>query len=164
VTGAEPTGSARVDPDVARASSARTGTDSGRTPQAEQDVTGRGVGELVREVTQDLSQLFSQELALAKTELTAEAKKAGRTAGAFGGAGLAGWFTLLFASLALLFALAGVFNSYAWAALVVTALWAVVGAVLFVLARKQAQELNPTPEMTVQTLKEDAQWARTRNS
>jgi uncharacterized membrane protein YqjE len=128
------------------------------------DVSNKGVGELVKEVTQDLTTLFNQELELAKLEVKAEAKKAGKTAGAFGGAGVAGYFAVLFASLTLMFALAYLFDNIAWAALVVTVLWAIVGAVLFSRAKKQAAEINPKPEMTVQTLKEDAQWAKTRSS
>ena len=128
------------------------------------DVTQHSVGELVREVAQDLTKLMNQELALAKLELKAEAKKAGKTAGAFGGAGVAGYFAVLFASLTLMFALEALFDSYIWAALAVTVLWAIVGAVLFSRAKKTAAQLNPKPEMTVQTLKEDAQWAKTRSS
>lgn len=128
------------------------------------DVKANSVGELVREVTQDLTKLLTQELELAKLEVKAEAKKAGKTAGAFGGAGAAAYFAVLFASLTLMFALASLFDSLTWAALAVTVLWAIVGAVLFSKAKKQAQEINPKPEVTVQTLKEDAQWAKTRSS
>ena len=128
------------------------------------DVTQHSVGELVKEVTQDLTKLFNQELALAKLEISGEAKKAGKTAGAYGGAGVAGYFAVLFASLTLMFALATLFDSFVWAALVVTVLWAIVGAVLYSKAKKTAAEINPKPEMTVQTLKEDAQWAKTRSS
>ena len=127
------------------------------------DVTDKGVGELIKEVTTDLTTLMNQELELAKLELKTEAKKAGKTAGAFGGAGVAGYFAVLFASLTLMYALSHLID-IAWAALVVTVLWAIVGAVLFSRAKKQAAEINPKPEMTVQTLKEDAQWAKTRSS
>ena len=54
------------------------------------DVTQHSVGELVKEVTQDLTKLMGQELALAKLEMSNEAKKAGKTAGAYAGAGVAG--------------------------------------------------------------------------
>ena len=128
------------------------------------DVSQRSVGELIGEVTSDLSKLLSQEIALAKAEMTVEAKKAGKTAGAFGGAGVAGYFALLFASWTLLFALHALFNSYTWAALVVTLIYAAIGAFLFVRARATAKSINPKPEVTVQTLKEDAQWAKTRKS
>ena len=76
------------------------------------DVTQHSVGELVKEVTQDLTKLFNQELALAKLEMSNEAKKAGKTAGAYAGAGVAGYFLVLFASLTLMFALASLFDSY----------------------------------------------------
>ena len=128
------------------------------------DVRDRSVGELVSEVTSDLSKLMSQEIALAKAELSVEAKKAGKTAGAFGGAGAAGYFALLFASWTLLFALHALFDSYTWAALVVTLIYAAIAGVLFVKARATAKTIHPKPEQTVQTLKEDAQWAKTRKS
>jgi len=128
------------------------------------DVRDRGVGDLVREVTQDLSKLFNQELTLAKAEMKVEAKKAGKTAGGFGAAGLAGWFTLLFLSLTLMWALGDWWDKPALGALVVTIIWGVVAAVLLSKARKDAKSINPKPEVTVQTLKEDAQWAKTRSS
>ena len=147
-----------TDPDV---TAVRVGQTSSTTHT---DVTQKGVGELVREVAQDLSKLLSQELELAKLEVKTEAKKAGKTAGAFGGAGAAGYFAVLFASLTLMFALAALFDSHTWAALVVTVLWAIVGAVLYSRAKKQAAQINPKPEVTMKTLKEDAQWAKTRSS
>jgi len=123
------------------------------TGASAQDVSQRGVGELLREVTQDLTKLFNQELTLAKAEMTVEAKKAGKTAGEFGAAGLAGYVALLFASLTLMFALASWWDSYVWAALAVTALWAVVGAVLFSRARTHSKQINPKPEMTIDEVK-----------
>jgi len=128
------------------------------------DVTQRSVGELVGEVAQDLTKLVNQELELAKVEVRAEVKKTGKAAAAFGAAGGAGYFALLFASLTLMFALDLLFDNLALAALVVTVLYAIVAAVLFARAKKTAQTIDPTPHVTVQTLKEDAQWAKTRSS
>lgn len=128
----------------------------GSTPYPQEptgDVGQRGVGELVREVTQDLTKLISQELNLAKAEMTVEAKKAGKTGAEFGAAGLAGYFTLLFASLLLMFALASWWDSYVWAALAVTVLWGVVGAVLFSRAKKHSAQIHPKPEMTIDEVK-----------
>ncbi|GAA4191768.1 phage holin family protein [Microbispora amethystogenes] len=48
----------------------------------------------------------------------------------------------------------------AWAALIVAAVWAVIGAVLFARGKERMREVNPTPEQTIETLKEDVQWAR----
>jgi nitrate/nitrite transporter NarK len=117
------------------------------------------VGELLSDVTSDIQTLFRQEIELAKAEIRQEATKAGKAGGMFGGAGFAGYMVALFASLAAVFGLANVMDA-AWAALIVTALWAGIGAVLFVMGRSRMREVSPKPEQTVETLKEDARWAR----
>jgi hypothetical protein len=66
---------------------------------------------------------------------------------------------VLFGTLAIVFGI-GSQVGLGWAALIVTAVWGVVAAVLAVRGRDQLRRVNPTPERTVQTLKEDAQWAR----
>jgi len=117
------------------------------------DVSGTSVGALISEVTTDLSTLMRQELDLAKAELKQEASKTGKAAGMLGAAGFAGYMVALFLSITLWWALANVMDE-AWAALVVTAIWAVIAAVLFAIGRKRMREVNPKPERTVQTLKE----------
>ena len=134
------------------------------TPQ-EAGAAQRSVGELIGEVTGDLSKLLNQELELAKLEIRTEVRKAGKTAGGFAGAGGTGYFAVLFLSTAAAFALAdllGHHNSLGF--LVVGAVYAAAAGVLFLQARATAKTINPKPEMTVQTLKEDAQWTKTRNS
>jgi len=117
------------------------------------EVHGRSVGELIGEVSSDLSTLMRQELALAKAEVKAEATKTGKAAGMLGGAGFAVYMVALFTSIALWWALANGMDE-GWAALVVAALWAVVGAVLYSLGRSRLKSVHPKPERTVQTLKE----------
>ncbi|MFD9393984.1 phage holin family protein [Streptomyces sp. NPDC060000] len=117
------------------------------------------VGELLAAVTSDVQTLFRQEVELAKTEVKHEATKAGKAAGLYGGAGFAGYMVLLFLSLAAVLGLANVMDG-GWAALIVTAVWAVVGAVLYQRGRTQMRTVEPKPEQTVETLKENAQWAR----
>lgn len=127
------------------------------------DVEGRSVGELIGELSGDLSKLMRQELELAKLEMKEEATKAGKAAGMLAGAGVAGHMALVFISLTLMW----MFDNWmhtAWAALIVTVLWAIVAAVLAGRGRKKLQQVNLKPEQTIDTLKEDAQWARTRNS
>lgn len=119
----------------------------------------RSVGELLSEVTSDIQTLFRQEVELAKAEIREEATKAGKAAGMYGGAGFGGYMVALFASLAAMFGLANVMDT-GWAALIVTGVWAVIAAVLFVMGRSRMREVSPKPEQTVETLKEDAQWAR----
>lgn len=120
----------------------------------------RSAGELFSEIANDLSRLMRQEVQLAKTELRDEAKTAGKAAGMGAGAAFAGWMTALFASWTLLFALASLDGlGMGWSALIVTVLWAVVLAVLGMRAKKTAKKVGP-PNQTIDSLKEDAQWAR----
>jgi hypothetical protein len=137
---------------------------TGSDGEEQTDVTQSSVGELLKEVTRDLSTLVNQEIALAKAEVTQEAKKAGKVAGAFGGAAGAGYFMLLFGSLTVVFLLAGLFDSYTLGALAVTVLYALITAVLALRGRATVKTLHPKPEQTIDSLKEDARWAKTRNS
>jgi len=121
------------------------------------------VGELVSQLTTDLGELTRQELALAKAELQVEAKKAGKGAGMLGGAAFAGWMVALFVSLTVMWALDEAMDLI-WAALVVAAVWAVAAAVLAMTGRKELREVNPKPDRTVESLKEDAKWLKTRKS
>jgi tetrahydromethanopterin S-methyltransferase subunit D len=116
-------------------------------------VENTSVGELMASISQDLSTLMRQELALAKAELKSEATQAGKGAGMLGGAGFAGYMTLLFLSIALWWGLANLMNG-AWAALIVAAVWAVIGAVLYATGRREMKQVNPKPERTVDTLKQ----------
>jgi hypothetical protein len=116
-------------------------------------VADSSVGELIGDVTRDLSTLMRQELELAKVELRQEAVKSGRAAGSLAGAGVAGHLTLVFLSLALWAALDNVMDA-GWAALIVAVLWAFAGAVLYTTGRKQLRTVNPVPERTVDSLKE----------
>ncbi|MFG2988983.1 phage holin family protein [Streptomyces sp. NPDC048257] len=117
------------------------------------------IGDLVSEIGQDLSQLVRDEIELAKAEIKQESAKAGKAVGMLGGAGYAGHVVLLLGSLTIVFALANVMD-LAWAALIVTALWAAAGAVLYSMGRTRLRAVNLKPERTVETLKEDARWAR----
>jgi len=118
------------------------------------------LGELVGEIGEDLSRLFRQELELAKVEIRQEATKAGKAAGLLGGAGVAGHMTALFVTLAVMFGLGSLLNSLGWAALIVAVIWAVIAGVLYSSGRTRMKQVSPVPEQTVETLKEDAQWAR----
>lgn len=116
-------------------------------------VENASVGELIGEVTSDLSRLMRQELELAKAELREEASKTGRAVGMLVAAGIAGFLVVLFASYALWWGLANVMDE-GWAALIVAALWAIAAAVLYSVGRKRMREVQPKPQQTVDTLKE----------
>jgi hypothetical protein len=119
---------------------------------AYEDVGGVSVGELVGNVTRDLSTLMRQELALAQAEVKAEVSKTGKAAGALGAAGFAGYMAVLFLSICLWWALGHLIGN-GWSALVVAVIWGIVAAVLYSSGRKKLREVNPTPERTVDTLK-----------
>jgi Putative Actinobacterial Holin-X, holin superfamily III len=122
----------------------------------------RPLGELVGELTQDMSKLVRQEFDLAKAELRQEAVKTGKAAGLLGGSGLAGYLAVLFVSVAAVWGLSEVMPR-GWAALIVAAFWAIVAAALFAAGRTRLRSVDPTPHQTVETIKEDIQWAKTRN-
>jgi hypothetical protein len=125
-------------------------------PRGQEDSS---VGELLSTVTSDVQLLFRQELELAKAEVREEATKTGKAAGMFGGAGFAGYMVALLLTLAAMFGLANVMD-LGWAALIVTGVWAVIGLVLYRRGRARMRTVSPKPEQTMQTLKEDMQWAR----
>ncbi|MET9442771.1 phage holin family protein [Streptomyces sp. NPDC006610] len=141
----------------------RTSTSPGpaasRPVEPQQVEQERSVGELLSTVTSDLQDLFRQEVALAKAEIKEEGSRAGKAAGMLGGAGFAGYLVLLFLSLALMFGLANVMDE-AWAALIVAALWGIAAAVLYTQGRTRMRSVSPKPERTVETMKENAEWAR----
>jgi hypothetical protein len=120
---------------------------------APEDVSRASVGELIGEVSRDLSTLMRQELELAKAEIKTEASKSGKAAGMYGGAGFSGYMVLLFLSLALWWGLENVMDA-GWAALIVAGLWAVIGAVLYAKARATMRTVHPKPERTVETVQE----------
>jgi len=132
-------------------------------PDYRPDVTDQSVGDLLGRVTSDLSTLMRQEVELAKVEIKEEATKAGKASGTLVGAGLVGYLVLVFLSLGVMFGLDQVLP-IGWAAVITAVLLGIVAAVLFVLGRKQLQQVNPKPEQTVETLKEDVQWAKNRTS
>ena len=119
----------------------------------ETELRDRSVADLLKHLSDQTSTLVRQELDLAKAELTVEAKKAGQGAGMFGAAGFAAYMVLLFLSLALMWGLSNVMDT-GWAGLIVAALWAVIGAVAFVLGRNRFRQVNPKPERTVDTLQQ----------
>ncbi len=132
---------------------------SPEVPPSRVDTSGESLGDLVSELTGDLSKLMRQELELAKAEFRQEAVKAGKATGMLAAAGFAGYLTTVLLSLALVFAL-GAVMPLGWAALIVAAVWGITGLILYSTGRARLRTVNPKPERTVETLKEDAEWAK----
>lgn len=119
----------------------------------------KSIGQLIGDVSDDLSRLFRQEIELAKAEIKQEAGKAGKAAGMLGGAGLAGYMVVLLLTLAVVFGLSNVMDP-GWAALIVAIVWAAAGAVLYANGRRRLRTVSPVPQRTAATIKEDAQWLK----
>jgi hypothetical protein len=124
-----------------------------------EQVSEKSIGELIGNISDDLSQLFRQEVDLAKAELKEEATKAGKAAGLLGGAGFAGYLAVVLLSFAAVFGLANVMDA-GWAALIVAVVWGVIGAALYATGRNKLKTVDPMPRRTVDTIKEDARWLK----
>lgn len=110
------------------------------------------LGDLLGEVTRDMSTLMRQEVELAKVELKQSATRAGKGTGMLAGAGVAGHFVLLFLSIALWWAL-GTLMGLGWSGVVVAVIWAIVAAVLATMGRKELNAIKGMPQ-TAETLQE----------
>ena len=102
------------------------------------------LGDLLGEVTRDMSTLMRQEVELAKVELKQTATRAGKGSGMLAGAGVAGHFVLLFLSLALWWALGNVMG-LGWSAVVVAVIWGIVAAVLAAMGRRSSTRSRACP-------------------
>ncbi|MFE5672846.1 phage holin family protein [Agromyces sp. NPDC056523] len=122
------------------------------TPSEQQAAT-TSLGDLVAEVSRDVSTLMRQEVELAKAEATQTAKRAGKGAGMYGGAGVAGWFTLLFLSVALWWGLGALIDNLGWSAVIVAVIWGIVAAVLYSMGKKEFDRVQGLPR-TVDSLKQ----------
>lgn len=123
-----------------------------RLESPEAKAENASLGEIVSDISAGLSTLLHQEVELAKAEAKQSATQAGKTAGIFGGAAMAGWFTLLFLSLAVWEWLSSAMESRGWAAIVVMAVWAVVAAILAAMGRSNAKRIQGM-QRTVETTK-----------
>jgi hypothetical protein len=110
------------------------------------------LGDLLGEVTRDLSTLIRQEMALAKAEIRESAGKAAQGDGMLGGAANGAGMAVLFLSIALWWAL-GDLMGLGWSAVVVAALWAVIALILYSVGRNQLKQVEGAPQ-TVESLKE----------
>ena len=122
------------------------------------------MGELFKQLSDDLSTLVRQELKLAQVEMTEKGKKAGVGVGMFGAAGIVALLALGAFTTCLIAALST--GMEVWiAALIVTVIYAAAAGVLALNGRDRVGEATPPlPEQTIETVKEDAQWAKTQLS
>jgi hypothetical protein len=118
---------------------------------AEQKAATTSLGDLLGEVSRDISTLMRQEVELAKAEIKQSAGRAGKGAGLLGGAGYAGAMAVLFLSIAAWWGLGHLIDN-GWSAVVVAVVWAVIALILFIVGRKSLKEVDGAPR-TVESLK-----------
>jgi cbb3-type cytochrome oxidase subunit 3 len=124
----------------------------------------RPIGEVAKDLTSDLSLLLRQEMELAKAEMAQKGRTAAPGLGMLGGAGVVALCAAgaLTACLVLVLSL---FLSEWLAALIVGVVLAAVAYVLVKQGKERVAEAGkPVPEQTIETVKEDVQWAKTRAS
>jgi uncharacterized membrane protein YqjE len=124
------------------------------------DMRERPVGELLKQLANETTTLVRQELDLAKAEMREKAGKAGPGFGMWGAA--SGMALLALGSLTafLILALDGAMPNWL-AALIVGLVYAAIAGFLYLRGKQKVHEAgSPVPEQTVETLKEDVQWAK----
>lgn len=121
-----------------------TSNDSRTSPPGEDRPS---IGELLSDVSTNLSDLMRQELELAKAELRQSATRVGKGAGMLGGAGLAANLALVFVSVAVWWAI-GNSTGRGWSGLIVAGIWAVVALVLALVGRKEIRSATGLPRTT----------------
>ena len=121
----------------------------------------RSLGELFSDLTSQLGQLVHKEVELARTELTANVVRTGRNASLIGAGGVvvhAGFLALVAAVIALL---VSAFDLDVWVgALIVALVLFVAGFALIQRGRSQLEAGSLAPTRTIETLKDDAEWAK----
>jgi hypothetical protein len=129
-------------------SAAREGYESTRPAMESED--GRSIGQILGDVSRDVSTLMRQEVALAKAEARQSASRAGKGIGLFGGAAVAGMLFLVFLSVCVWWALGGLIGR-GWSALIVAVIWAIIAVILVVAGRAEMKRIRGLPQ-TAETM------------
>jgi hypothetical protein len=127
-----------------------------------EDLRDRSLGELLKQLSEQTTRLVHQELELAKAELTQKGKQAGAGAGLFGGAGALGLAALGALTACFILALNAIMPAWL-AALIVAVIYGAIAAFLALRGRDKVKQATPlVPEQTIETVKEDVEWAKTQ--
>jgi membrane protein implicated in regulation of membrane protease activity len=119
----------------------------------------RSLSELLSDVTTEIATLFRKEVELAKAETGEQVSRAAKAGGMLGAAAVIGFLDLILFSFAAAWALSEVVpEGVAFA--IVGVLFAVVAGVLAMAGKKRLANVNPVPNQTVQTLRDDVQVAK----
>ena len=119
----------------------------------------RSFSGVLQDIIRNVQEIVRSEVRLAKTEILDEAAKAKSSALLLGAGAVTAIFAIFFLLLMIVYALALVVPSWA-AALIVGAALAVVASVMLMAGVGRFKQIHPTPERTVETIKENVEWAK----
>jgi len=126
------------------------------------ELRSHSTGDLVKQLSEQTTTLVRKEIELARAELTEKGKTAGEGAGMFGAAAAVGLLALGTLTVLILALLDKAMELWV-AALIVTVVYGALAAVLAMTGRERVKEgMPPAPEETVETVKEDMQWAKSQ--
>jgi hypothetical protein len=120
----------------------------------------RSLGQLFGDLSRQLGNLVQKEIELAKTEMTTRVTTVGRDAAMLGAGGALAYGALLIALIAVALLLIELGVSPWLSFLLVAAVVGIIAAVLIQRGRAELQKTDLAPRQTIETLKEDAEWAK----
>jgi uncharacterized membrane protein YqjE len=126
------------------------------------ELRSHSTGDLVKQLSEQTTTLVRKEIQLAKAELSEKGKVAGQGAGMFGGAAVLGLLAAGTLTVLILALLDKAMDLWV-AALIVTVVYGAIAGMLAMTGRERVKEgMPPAPEETVETVKEDVQWAKSQ--
>lgn len=126
------------------------------------ELRSHSTGDLVKQLSEQTTTLVRKEIDLAKAELSEKGKVAGQGAGMFGGAAVLALLALGTLTTMVLALLDKAMDLWIAALLVTLVYGAIAGAMAIAGRDRVKQGMPPAPEQTVETVKEDVQWARSQ--
>ncbi len=123
------------------------------------------IGELFGQLSQDLTLLFRQEVQLARAEMSDKISRLTTNLISVAAGGFVAYLGGLALVAALILAIRDLANiSLAVSALIVGAVLAIVGYVMLQRGMKELKRVDLAPRRTVESLKDDVQWAKEQRS
>jgi protein-S-isoprenylcysteine O-methyltransferase Ste14 len=119
----------------------------------------RSIGELLADLMREISTLVREEVSLAKSEMSQKAALVGKDVGMMAVGGVLAFAGYLAVQDAAVLALSNVMPVWA-ASLVVGLVVIAIAAAIAIKGLNSLKRQNLAPQQTVETLKEDVQWAK----
>ena len=122
-------------------------------------INQRSFSDVLEDIVANVQGIIRSEVRLAKAEIKEETNKAGRAASVLGSGAVLGLYALGFLLLAAFFGLEFLVPAWA-AALIVAVFTGVIAGILASLGMSRMKHVSPRPDKTIQTIKEDIEWAK----